>query len=260
MNSILAVQRLFQQSVLAGGSVVEPGAGAKAEVTGHFEIYVNAYRGRLVEALRDNFPGLYLSLGDDVFRELALAYVAHCPSRFRSIRWFGDALSGFMDAHPELVPHPALVDMARMDWAIRGAFDAADGQVLLSDDVAAIPVEDWPAQRFFFQPAVRLVELRWNVEPIWQLLNQDAEADTPPPEELEHTLLVWRQDLNCLWRSVDRIEAVALRGVAGGLVFADICERIAGEDEASSANTAAMLLRRWMEDGLLAKPSSDVEP
>ena len=40
------------------------------------------------------------------------------------------------------------------------------------------------------------------------------------------------------------------------LAFAEICERIADADEASPANTAAAFLRRWLEDGLLAKPPS----
>lgn len=244
MNTIPELQHLFQGAVLANN--LAPGLA-----TGHFEIYANAYRGRLVEALRDNYPVLHRALGDEAFGELARAYIAAHPSRFRSIRWFGDKLSDFIDAHPDLLPHPALGDLARMDWAIRGAFDAADLPALSAADVAAIPAEKWPGQCFVLQPAVCMIDLQWNVEPIWQTLNQDENATTDAPQALQHTLLVWRRELECQWRSLDAREATALRAIADGMTFAEVCERIVGD--ADPAQTAAMYLRQWIEYGLLAR-------
>ena len=37
-----------------------------------------------------------------------------------------------------LVPHPSLVDFARMDWALRGAFDAAEAPLLQAAALAAL--------------------------------------------------------------------------------------------------------------------------
>ena len=239
------LQHQFQDAVLAGK--LQP-----TLATGHFEIYVNAYRGRLAEALRDNYPVLYRAMGDEAFGQLARAYIAEHPSRFRSIRWFGDNLTAFSEANPELLPHPALADLARMDWALRGAFDAADSATLSPADVATIAAEKWPGQCFVLQPAVRLITLQWNVEPIWQALNQDENAVTDAPQVLQHSLLVWRRELECHWRSLDAREATALRVIADGGTFAEVCESLA-VDEANPAQTAAMYLRQWIEHGLLAK-------
>lgn len=245
MNAIPELQQRFQDAVLAGA--LEP-----ALASGHFEIYVNAYRGRLVEALCNNYPVMYRAMGADVFSQLARAYIAEHPSRFRSIRWFGDGLTAFAEANPDLLPHPALIDLARMDWALRGAFDAADSPISCMGDVAMIAAEKWPEQCFVLQPSVELIDLQWNVEPIWQALSQDENAVTGAPQGLQHTLLVWRHELECQWRSLEPNEATALRVIGAGGSFAQVCESLA--DDAYPAQAAAMYLRQWIEHGLLEKP------
>ena len=246
-------QQRFQRAVLADN--VTPGLFAVegAEVAGGFGLYLMAYRARLLAALRDNFPVLHRALGDEAFADLAHDYIDAHPSRFRSIRWFGDALVDFLDADPERLPHPALADVARMDWAMRGAFDAAGVPLLTLDDLAAMAPEDWPQRRFTLLPSLRKVELSWSVEPIWRALNDDAEAQTDAPEPLSHVLLVWRPQLDCLWRSAGDTEAVALCALAQGATFAECCAAIAGAGEPDPATVALGLLQRWVSDGLLAR-------
>lgn len=247
------VQRCFQQAVLdenvAPGLFVAEGAN----VAGGFGLYLTAYRARLLAALRDNFPVLHRALGDEAFADLAHDYIAAHPSRFRSIRWFGDALVDFLDADPERLPHPALVDLARMDWAMRGAFDASGAPLLQLSDLAALAAEDWPQRRFALLPSLRMLELGWSVEPIWRALNDDAEAETQAPEPLSHSLLVWRAELDCLWRSADEVEAAALRALAQGATFAECCAVIAQTGAPDPAAAAVGLLQRWVADGLLAR-------
>jgi hypothetical protein len=257
MNAGPELQRRFQRAVLAGdpapGLFVAEAAGAG----GGFGIYLAAYRSRLTAALRENFTVLQRALGDQAFADLARDYIATHPSHFRSIRFFGDELTAFLDASPGRLPHPALADVARMDWAIRGAFDAADAPPLTLSDLAALPPEAWAEQRFRLLPSLRLVELKWNVEPIWRALNDDAEAQTAAPEASPHVLLVWRPQLDCLWRSLDPAEATALRALAHGASFAACCTAIAESGAANPPRMAAGLLRRWVDDGLLVRTSED---
>lgn len=252
-ESLVNSQQRFQRAVLAGD--VTPGLFAVegAEVAGGFGLYLMAYRARLLAALRDNFPVLHRALGDEAFADLAHDYIDAHPSRFRSIRWFGDALVDFLDAGPERLPHPALADVARMDWAMRGAFDAAGLPLLTLDDLAAMAPEDWPQRCFTLLPSLRKVELSWRVEPIWRALNDDAEAQTDAPEPLSHVLLVWRPQLDCLWRSAGDTEAAALCALAQGATFAECCTAIAGAGEPDPATVAVGLLQRWVSDGLLAR-------
>lgn len=214
-------------------------------------VYHHAYRARLIEALRSNLPILHRVLGDDDFAELALAYLAEQPSRQPSIRWFGDSLPAWLATHPEALPHPALVDLAAMEWALGCSFDAADATPLQFADLAAMPPEQWPDARFAAHPSVHLLALQWAVEPIWQTLTNDEEAATDEPEALDHRLLIWRQGLETRWRSLQQDEATVLSTCLAGESFATLCELAADTQGDNAPAWVASALRRWVDDGLL---------
>jgi len=130
-------------------------------------IYRHAYRVRLVAALADNHTVLQRTLGDQAFDALGSAYVDACPSTQASIRWYGHRLAEFMAAREDLVPHPALVDIARMDWALRDAFDAADAAPLDLAALAQWPAECWAGLCFAPHPSLRLLDLGWDIEAAW---------------------------------------------------------------------------------------------
>jgi len=88
---------------------------------------------------------LQRALGDEAFAALGAAYVDACPSSRPSIRWYGDRLAEFMRTREDLVPHPALVDLARMDWALRGAFDAGDAAAIGPAALNGLPAEAFAA-------------------------------------------------------------------------------------------------------------------
>jgi hypothetical protein len=220
-------------------------------------VYRHAYTSRLAGALRDNFGVLPQVMGDEAFDTLAQAYVAARPSQHPSIRWFGDGLPDFMAAHDDLVPHPALTDLARMEWALRGAFDAADAPPLEATALAAAPPDAWGELVLVFHPSVRLLPMQWGVEPLWRALQgvePGDEPDLPEPEEAAHTLLVWRPALEPLWRSAaSDTEAELLQAAWDGEAFGLLCERAArhvGEEQAAA--TAVAALQQWVGEGLLA--------
>ncbi len=242
-----------QQQALA--AAIRDGADAAGLLAGDFatglEVYRHAYRARLVAALADNAA----------FDALGRAYAAACPSRQPSIRWFGDALAGFMDgAGAAWVPHVALVDVARMDWALRGAFDAADAPPLDPATLAALSPDDWAGLVLRLQPSVQRVVLAHAIEPAWRALREwepESGADQPElPEPVPHahTLLAWRQQGETRWRSLEPLEAALLDAVAAGQPFAQLCERAAAElgDAEAAAPAVVGALQRWLADGLLS--------
>jgi len=251
-DSLLAQQRAFAAWLTAdtpdgGTALLRSLAGRPPRV----DVYHHAYRARLIEALRSNFPVLHRVLGDEAFAELALNYLADHPSGRPSIRWFGDALPAWAAAHPGALPHPALADLAAMEWALGTSFDAADATPLAFADMASRPPGAWPDARFAPHPSVTMLSLDWAVEPIWQALTLDEEAATGEPEPLRHRLLAWRQGLETRWRSLPDDEAVLLAACLAGEPFAAMCERaMASQGDAAPAWVAAAL-RRWVDDGLL---------
>lgn len=218
-------------------------------------VYRHAYRARLIAALRDNFGVLPRAMGDEAFDALAAAYLDAHPSRQPSIRWFGDQLAGFMRSHEELVPHPAFIDLARMEWALREAFDAADAAPLQPTTLAQLPADAWPALCLRRHPSLQLLQLDWAIEPAWHALQDDGnEPELPEPQPLPHVLLVWRPALDTRWRSAQSgLEVALLDAVAAGEPFALLCERAAqavGDDAAAAS--VVQLLQQWVGEGLLA--------
>lgn len=255
--SLAQQQRLFAQAVR---QQADPAGVLAAPVEPGLSVYRHAYKARLVEALTDNYTVLARALGDESFEALGHAYVDAHPSRQPSIRWFGHRLADFMASLDDrLVPHPSLVDFARMDWALRDAFDAADAELLDPASLATLDPDAWAALVLHLHPSVRRVPLAWAIEPAWRVLREwepgDEQPELPEPEEHAHELLVWRQDLETRWRSLETLEAELLRAVALGSPFALLCERAAGllGDPEAAAPAVIAALRQWLSDGLLAQ-------
>lgn len=263
-DALRAQQRAFAAAAADGA---EPGALLAADPRGgppRLGVYRHAYRARLAEALADNFEILARAMGDEAFAALADAYITAHPSTHPSIRWFGHRLADFMghaaDAGEGLVPHPAFADLARMDWALRAAFDAADAPSLGREALAGWAPQDFAALRLAPHPSMQLVRLQWAIEAAWRALREHdpdsgTEPELPAPEQQPHTLLVWRRGLDTLWRSVEPAEAALLDGLAARESFAELCERAAAiEDDAMPpAQRAAGVLAQWLDDGLISR-------
>jgi hypothetical protein len=251
MSTLAAQQRQLQHAITAGAP-----ADALLRRAPLLRIYQHAYRARLTAALRDNFGVLPQAMGDVAFDALAHAYIAAHPSQHPSIRWFGHRLAEFMEQHSEWVAHPAFTDLARMEWALRNAFDAADAVPLSAASLAGVPPAQWPSLTFTPHPSVQLLALQWAIEPVWRALKAldgDDEPELPEPAAHAHVLLVWRAGLETRWRSLDDRAAQLLRAALAGQTFAELCELAAtqvGADDAAA--TAVGALQGWLADGLLA--------
>jgi len=261
MNTLASQQQALRRAIVSPQAEADSLLRERPGGEPLLRIYRHAYTERLIGALRDNFGCLPQVMGDEAFDALARAYVAAHPSRHPSIRWFGERLPEFMAARNELVPHPALIDLARMEWALRSAFDAADAEPIDAAALAAFAPGQWSRLVFGALPSVQLLDMRWAIEPLWRALQSVAageEPDLPEPAQHAHVLLVWRQGLENRWRSLDADQAALLRGLLDGLNFGELCEIAAaavGEEQAATAAVSA--LQTWLVDGLLARVSAE---
>jgi len=99
--------------------------------------------------------------------------------------------------------------------------------------------------------------MAWAVEPLWQqLTHAPDDADTEPPEPLQHQLLVWRQDLDSRWRSLQPEEAALLRATLAGLPFGELGDVAAQQvGDAAAPGLLASALQTWVNQGLLVMRS-----
>lgn len=253
------LQAEFQSSLLSGErDFIRRVVGAnEAEAAARLDVYRNAYRLRLREALQVDYPKLELLLGDEAFAGLCDDYIAAYPSHHPSLRWFGRAMADFLINTAPYRDQPVLSEMAAFEWAQGLVFDASDRDVLDENALVTLTPEDWPGLRLTAHPGVRRLDLEWNVPPIWRALEDDRIPPFPLRGPRSQSWLLWRRDLAIHWRSLTPDEAWAIDAWRDGACFAELCEGLCAwmEPEVVALNAAGML-RGWLREGLVAEVES----
>lgn len=254
MSTLQDLQRHFLDYVRAPGAQMQgrvvdaPPVGAEQRL----QIYADAYRLRLIDALRDNYPVLNALLGNDTFDALGAAYLAAHPSPFFSVRNFGDALAAFVDNDAMFAAQPIVGEMVRFEWMLRDVFDAVDAPALTLQDLSAIAAEHWPNVQFTLHPTVRRMDLHWNTPALWRQLNEESAPESPQRREHPVPWMAWRHDLAIYFRSLEVDEAWAVDALRGSATFAEICAGLCEwVDENHAPQRAARFLQRWINEGVL---------
>ena len=252
MIGLEPLQRAFADYLLGiDGRVrrqVRASSKASAEVL--LQVYRNAYSARLVEVLGNDFPALKALAGETPFEAMARAYIAAHPSRGFSVRGVGAALTRFVEETTPYSDRPCLADMARFEWALIEAFDAADAEPIGVAAMTGLPPAAWPSLRLAFHSSLRIVALETRAPVSW-LQHSRGEAVSEPPSGAADWL-VWRGGLDLRFRDLARDESLALAAAMAGEEFADLCALLVEHGpEGQAAMRAAGLLRVWIEAGLV---------
>lgn len=253
MDTLRKLEADFQDCLLRNGLdmrgqvVGDALAGAEERV----QIYVEAYRLRLLEVLQDNYTGLQALLGAEQFDAMGRAYIDAHPSTHPSVRWFGRHLEAFLRETAPYNERPYLAEMAAFEWAQGLVFDAADAPAAGLDALASVTPEAWAGLRFGLHPAVRQLTLHWNVPQAWQAL-ESGEEPALHANDVVASWLLWRAQFMSHWRSLSEDEAWALEALREGRNFGELCEGLCRWHAPEGvALQAASLLKRWLTDGLI---------
>jgi hypothetical protein len=248
MQQDMQRQLLGEASSITGAIVDAPPLSAQDRIA----IYRNAYQVRLIDALQDTYPILHALLGDDMFIDLGKDFVAHYPSVFRSIRWYGRELTDFLKINPPYDEQPVLSEVAQLEWTLGEVFDAKDAKPLPRIALSAVDPAAWSELRFEFHPSLRRLQFEWNAVPVWQAMSQEDTPPRPHRSAAPVAWLLWRQDLQNYFRSMTNIEALALDAAQRGHNFGEICESLIvclPENEIPLA--AATLLGNWADSAMI---------
>jgi hypothetical protein len=248
------MQRLFQDGLLGRSREIlaHVRGNAREEAAAMFHVYQHAYWARLVESLGVDFPGLKALAGDAEFARLARAYIAHHPSVDPSIRWAGRLLAEFLRTEAPWRDDPWWTDMARFDWALAHAFDAADAPSATLTQLALVPPEFWGGLRLKLHPTLDSFAVSTPVDEVRPKLLADPTAAFDRNARRDSVLMVWRFDYDLKFRAIDANEAATLDAARTGATFGEICELLAARMEAGQAVVAAaQILRGWLEWGII---------
>lgn len=257
MSRLAALQQRFQQCVLepgAGHDLSWIAAGGRAGSARQLSAYAHAYAARLQEVLAGDYPAVHAALGSERFEALAEQYLHACPSRFFSLRDFGRDLPGFIAARADHGMPPWMAELARFEWTLGLAFDAADAPLATVSDMAAIAPGRWPALRFEPHPSVHCLELAWNTVSLRDALVRDAAGDVAALADEPVCWLVWRHEFRTQFRSLAPDESALLAALLAGDCFGDLCAALAESQPADEVPLrAATLLKTWLDQGLISR-------
>lgn len=219
------------------------------------DVYANMYFYRLLDCLKEDFPALAQMIGADHFHNLITDYLLAHPPRHFSLRHLGDRLPEFLGQHRVCEKWPGSADLARFEWALVEAFDAAGGEPIDASAFAGIEEDKWAGLRFGVTPSLQVLSLAWSVLPVWEAQQRGEPLPLLGPEP--QALRVWRRDFGVHYRVVEPPELAALKALGDGATFAEICV-VVGDctDEAHAADVAATLLAQWVADGLIVSLES----
>jgi hypothetical protein len=126
MIALAELQRAAQAYVRAGGGLPALLAGAVREpATERWQIYSDAYRVRIVEALKETFPAFARRVDAATWGALLLGYLDAEPSTHRSLRDYGGGFAAWLAADAADAPGSELhllAELAAFEWALAAAF------------------------------------------------------------------------------------------------------------------------------------------
>jgi hypothetical protein len=224
--------------------------GGDAQAARRIAIYRNAYEVRLIDALQDTFAHTLLYLGDAVFEQAARAFIAAHPSNHGNLRWYGSQFAPWLTAH--FAADPDVGEMAELDYTLRWAFDGPDAKPLSMPELALIPAEAWETICFSLVPTAKCLTVRMNTVAIWHALDQSQPPPDAAPLSEPGSVLIWRYGLQPHFRSICKMEAMAIQFIQQSRSFSYLCSELEMQfPEISVPTVAGALLRRWIEDELL---------
>jgi hypothetical protein len=261
--TLLEIQESLQSAILCGDDAILASLLDNSRTTRNtlFGVYRNAYEGRLVDVLRNDYPLLRTFIGDEYFSDLARVFIAAHPSRTQNARWFGGEFPAFLARHDAAAKNPELAELARIEKAVADAFDSIDAPVLGLADLARVPTELWP--QMIFTPHHSVAQLRndTNAFAIWKSLKDGNTPSQTARFADPESVIVWRQDLAPMVRVMPYEEAMMWTEASRGVRFDVLCELLAAFDAPEGAAArAAGYLQGWLTSGLLTSAATQDRP
>ena len=197
-------------------------------------------------------------MGEDEFITLTTEFIAEYPSHHPSLRWLGAKLPEFLRNHEHWKEPIEVIELAEFEWQQVMAFDAADTSLAHIEELRTLPPEQWMTLKLELHPSLQLMDCYSNAPKLWNsltsLLDKDKTAIAVELTQETQAWLMWRENLQVVYRPIDTAEAWALKAFLTAKNFADVCEGlcewIAPEQVPMHA---AQYLQHWIRGGLVVK-------
>lgn len=252
MNRLALRQEAFLACLL--DDAAPPPEGWDAQRAAGMEIYRNAYRARLIDALRETFERTASLVGETAFQRAAAHHLITHPPAGWTIDLAGE---GFAETCAGLFAQdPDVAEIAWLEWAMHRAFTAADEAPLsvagFAAATASFHAQDWDALKLELLPGTALRPVTHDLVKLWHTLG--GSPGEPTVERLlqpEYALL-WREGERPVFVLVPEDDGRALAALQQGRTFGQMCATLgARSGPAEAARVAGGMLLSWLELGIV---------
>lgn len=175
-------------------------------------IYHGMYMMRMADALVEDYAAVAAWLGEHAFGHLVDDYVQQHPSRSYTLNRLGDHLPAFI-ASSTLARRRFLSELATLELAMTQVFDEAEVAPMDADAIASVPAEEIERLRLRPIPALRLLELTYDVNSAFQSFRDDEQIH---PVRRQSWLAVHRRDYSVYRLPLTKPEFVLLQALVSG--------------------------------------------
>jgi hypothetical protein len=157
-------------------------------------IYSRAYRARLLDCLRAEFPVLLHALGTELFDQFAFDYLERHPSRSYTLARLGERFPGYLaDTRPDRdAPTDSreswpdfIIDLATLEREFSEVFDGpgVEGQPVVTESEVSelLNSAGWPEATLVTVPCLRLLTFRYPVNNYFVAARRNENPELPGP-------------------------------------------------------------------------------
>ncbi|MBS0287956.1 MAG: putative DNA-binding domain-containing protein [Proteobacteria bacterium] len=256
MSALKQIQDDFQHYLVSGVNDILPSISEdkRFSARNRLLVYFDAYRIRLMEILKLDFPKTHTLLGDDLFEEAFIQYLTkHIPTHF-SVRYFGQHFSQFLATTKPYSDFPVFAEMALFEWSVSHTLDAKDDMLVTQQALGQISPEEWADLHFEFHPSLISQYFHWDTPQLWQDIELEREPRQPMRQAAPMRWLFWRKGLRSLFQSCTPTEDIMFQAVLAKKSFAQICEDLLDTvPEDAIPMTVAQTLFKWISEEMISK-------
>lgn len=216
-------------------------------------IYGDGYFLRIVDVMANNLSSVANVVGEHDFKHhLAREYLVKYPSTHKCIDNIGEFMPAFIARHPLGRRYPFLSDLARLDWGFHESFFSDDWPLLDPRTIQNVPESQWPRARIVLDPAVRLIDLRWDLVPLWRADGKwPAGKRKSVKKKAVHVLLFRTSEPHVRVSEESAGSFALLKAFQAGQPFG-VALRLA-QRKGLQANEASSLFSEWVRTGVIRK-------
>jgi hypothetical protein len=246
---------LGESDAAIAGAVRDDGIAAVARL----DLYRHHVLTTLTTALRATFPVVGRLVDERFFGYAADRYIRVAPPDGPCLSEYGETFADFLAAFPPCASLPYLPDVARLEWAMARALDAADEPPLGAETLRACGPESAGGLGFRLDPSLALLASPWPIDAIWHANQPGANEGTAVDLRAGGvTLEIRRLGDDVVFRALAPAVHSFRRALAAGERLGDATERaLALERQFDLSQALADLVEEGLITGVTHSPSTE---